>query len=141
MTDETGEKAPLTVEHEVDDGDGAVTLMLLTVDGALLGAFGLIFTPLYWGAVPAPFGAVLSILILPWLVKRAGEIDGRPSMAGAPLWAWVILVVVLGFIGPGGDVLLPQTWQSLVLLIGSLGAGLWALRGVLLTEAGRRPHE
>lgn len=137
MTDQMGENTALP--HDVDEGDGAVALMLLTVDGALLGAFGLIFTPLYWGAVPAPFGAVLSILILPWLVKRAGEIDSRPSMAGAPLWAWVILVVVLGFIGPGGDVLLPQTWQSLLLVIGSLGAGLLALRGVLLMEA-RRTH-
>lgn len=127
-------------EHETAEGDGAVTMMLLTVDGALLGAFGLIFTPLYVGAVPLPLGAVLSILILPWLVRRAGTIDSRASMAGAPLWAWAILVVVLGFIGPGGDVLLPQTWQSLLLIIGSLGAGLWALRGVLLTEAGRGPH-
>ncbi|MGI9000054.1 MAG: hypothetical protein ACR2GH_00125 [Pseudonocardia sp.] len=107
----------------------AAVLGLLVVDGALLGAFGLVFTPLYAGAVPVPMGALLSILILPWLVRRAGEIDERPTRAGAPLAAWVLVVGVLGFAGPGGDVMLPSTWQSLLLLTGGLGAGLWTLCG------------
>lgn len=119
-----------------EEGDGAVALTLLTVDGALLAAFALVFTPLYLGAVPVPLGALLSIVTLPWLVSRAGTIDTRPSMAGAPLWAWLIMLAVLSFIGPGGDALLPLDWQSAVLVVGSLGAGLWALRRVLLTEFG-----
>jgi hypothetical protein len=115
-----------------DDGDDGVTaLILLVVDGGLLGAFGLAFTPLYWGPVPVPVGALVSILVLPWLVRRAGEIDPGASMAGAPLWAWLIVVFVLGIGGPGGDTLLPLTWQSLLLVGGGLGAGLWALRRVL----------
>lgn len=111
-------------------GDGVGTLTLLTVDGALIGAFGLAFTPLYWGSWPIPLGALLSMLVLPWLVRRAGEIDAGPSMAGAPLWAWLAVLGVLGFAGPGGDVLLPLTWQSLVLVAGGLAAGLLALRSV-----------
>lgn len=110
--------------------DGAL-LGLLIFDGALLGAFGLAFTPLYAGGLPVPMGAVLSILILPWLVRRAGEIDVRPALAAAPLTAWALAVVVLGFFGPGGDVLLPETWQSWLLVVGGPAAGLWALRGVL----------
>jgi len=115
--------------------DGLMVLVLLAFDGLLLGAFGLAFTPLFIGAVPVPLGAVLSIIILPWLVLRAGDVDPRPGFAGAPLIAWFVAVVVLGLTGPGGDVILPTQpgtfWTSLVLLFGGVGTGLWALRRVL----------
>ena len=114
-------------------------LALLVLDGVLLGAVGLAFIPLYVGAVPVPFGAVLSAILTPWLVARAGELDPRPPVAAAPLVAWALTVAVLGLGGPGGDAMLPPTWQSLVLVGGGLAAGLWALRAILLTEAGR-PH-
>ncbi len=102
--------------------DGAV-LGLLVVDGVLLGALGLMLAPLYAGGVPVPMGVVLSVLIVPWLVFRAAEVDPRPSRAGAPLLAWVVVVAVLGLTGPGGDVMLPATWQSLLLVIGGIGSG------------------
>lgn len=117
--------------------DGAL-LGLLVVDGVLLGAFGLAFTPLYSGGVPVPMGALLSILILPWLVRRAAEIDPRPAVAGAPLTVWALTVLLLGLGGPGGDVMLALTpttwWMSLLLFGGGLAAGLIALRGVLNGE-------
>ena len=103
-------------------------LGLLVVDGLLLGAIGLALTPMYAGAVPTPVGALLSIAVLPWLVLRAGELDARPAVAGAPLVAWLLAVGVLGVGGPGGDVLLPATWQSALLVFGGLFAGLLALR-------------
>ena len=112
-------------------------LALLVLDGLLLGAVGLVLTPMYAGSVPAPVGALLSILVLPWLVLHVGELDPRPGAAGAPLIAWLVVVAVLGFGGPGGDVLLPPTWQSLLLVVGGLGSGLWALRAVLMSEHGR----
>ena len=112
-------------------------LAVLVIDGALLGAFGLLFTPLYIGSVPAPMGALLCALVLPWLVHAAGEAGGRPASAGAPLVAWLLTVGVLGFGGPGGDVMLPGNWQSLLLVVGGLGTGLWALRGVLNAEHDR----
>ena len=116
--------------------DGAV-LGLLVIDGVLLGALGLVLAPFYAAGVPVPVGVVLSVLIVPWLVFRAAEADPRPSRAGAPLLGWVAAVAVLGLAGPGGDVMLPATWQSLLLLIGGIGAGLWALRSVLNSEHGR----
>ena len=111
-------------------------LALLAFDGLLLGAIGLVLTPMYVGGVPAPVGAALSIVTLPWLVLRAGERDPRPSVAGAPLLAWLLAVGGLGLGGPGGDVLLPATWQSLLLVFGGLFAGLLALRRVLVGGAG-----
>jgi hypothetical protein len=104
---------------------------LLVVDGLLLGGIGLVLTPMYAGSVPAPLGAALSIVVLPWLVLHAGELDPRPGVAGAPLLAWLLAVGVLGVSGPGGDVILPATWQSLLLVFGGLFAGLLALRRVL----------
>ena len=112
---------------------------LLVLDGLLLGAIGLVLTPMYAGAVPTPVGALLSIALLPWLVLRTGELDARPAVAGAPLLAWLLAVGVLGVGGPGGDVLLPATWQSALLVFGGLFAGLLALRKVLMGEvAGER---
>lgn len=102
-------------------------LALLVLDAVLLAAAGLAFTPLYIGGVPAPLGALVSILLLPWLVRRAGELDDRRGFAAAPLSAWAITIGVLGLAGPGGDMLLPVTWPTLLLLFGGFAAGLWAL--------------
>jgi hypothetical protein len=112
---------------------------LLVVDAVLLGAFGLIFTPLYAGAVPLPLGALLSALVLPWLVLRCGELSRTPRAAGAPVLAWLVTIGVLGLVSPGGDVMLPQTWQSLLLIVSGLGTGLLAVRHVI--EAGPRGKE
>jgi hypothetical protein len=134
--DETAEPLPAPEHHPLVPD--AALLVLLIVDGLLLGAFGLMFTPLYTNGIPVPMGIVLSVLVLPWLVRHAGEIDGRPAVAGAPLTAWVVAVGVLGLLGPGGDAMLAANWQSLVLLVGGIGAGLWALRAVMESEYRRR---
>ncbi|TWF76385.1 hypothetical protein FHX44_112275 [Pseudonocardia hierapolitana] len=123
------------------DGDDPLVpdsalLVLLVADGLLLGAFGLMFTPLYTNGIPVPMGIVLSVLVLPWLVRQAGEIDARPAVAGAPLIAWVVAVGVLGLFGPGGDMMLLADWQSLLLAVGGIGAGLWGLQKVLQREYG-----
>lgn len=111
--------------------DGAL-LGLLVLDGVLLGGIGLVFTPLYSNGMPVPMGAILSILILPWLVLRAGEVDARPAIATAPLVAWLLTVGVLGLGGPGGDVMLTATWQSLLLVAGGLVAGLIPLPSIMV---------
>jgi hypothetical protein len=130
VVDESAEKVEVPAQQRPLVSDGAL-FVLLVVDGLLLGAFGLMFTPLYTNGIPVPMGIVLSVMVLPWLVRRAGEIDGRPAAAGAPLTAWVVAVGVLGLLGPGGDAMLAANWQSLVLLVGGIGSGLWALRAVI----------
>jgi hypothetical protein len=130
---------PADEEPEPEGGlpDGAI-IALLALDGALLGVFGLMFTPLYANGIPVPMGAVLSLLVLPWLVVRAGEISPRPALAGAPLTAWVLAIAVLVMFGPGGDNMLLADWPALA-LVAALLAGLWALRGAI--ERGYRGND
>ena len=129
-------------EPEPDRGlpDGAI-IALLVLDGVLLGVFGLVFTPLYTNGIPVPMGAVLSFLVLPWLVARAGEIDPRPAVAGAPLTAWVLTIAVLVLFGPGGDEMLLVGWRGWpgLVLVAALIAGLWTLRGAI--ERGYRGND
>jgi hypothetical protein len=124
----------LAVEQDQPLVPDSALLALLVLDGLLLGAFGLMFTPLHTTGIPVPMGVVLSVLLLPWLVRQAGEIDPRPAVAGAPLTAWVVAVAALGLFGPGGDALLLADWQSLALAVGGIGAGLWGLRAVMERE-------
>jgi hypothetical protein len=74
----------LAVEQDQPLVPDSALLALLVLDGLLLGAFGLMFTPLHTNGIPVPMGVVLSVLLLPWLVRQAGEIDPRPAVAGAP---------------------------------------------------------
>ena len=58
--------------------EGLVVLALLVVDGVLTGAVGLAFTPFYLGAVPAPLGVLLSVLVPILLLWWALSIAGTP---------------------------------------------------------------
>ncbi|MHA6796581.1 hypothetical protein ACVGVM_24170 [Pseudonocardia bannensis] len=108
-----------------------LVLALLSLDSAMLAALALMLQPSYIGWVPVPIGTVLVLLTMPWLVRRAAEQEASSGVAGAPVLVWIGVVGVLGFGGPGGDVLLPATWQSLLLIVSGLGSGLWTLRQVL----------
>jgi hypothetical protein len=85
--DRAGELPPGAAPDGAGRPEGGVLtplgLALLTLDGALLGAFGVGFTPIFVGGVPVPMGVVFTVLVLPWLVLRAGELDRRPGRGGA----------------------------------------------------------
>ncbi|MCE3554167.1 hypothetical protein LWC33_22280 [Pseudonocardia sp. RS11V-5] len=108
-----------------------VTLTALLVAAALLAALELLFQPLHIGSVPAPIGTVLVLLTMPWLIHATTDVSSATAVAASPLVVWVVVVGVLGFAGPGGDVLLPATWQSLLLLVAGLLAGLLPLRRII----------
>ena len=109
-------------------------LTLLVLNGVLIAAFGLVYNPMYWNGVAVPLGALFTLLVLPWLVLQAGDLDTRPAVAGAPLLAWVVTVGVLVLVAPGGDVLLPSgDWRSWLLIAAGLGGGLVAVRAVVGT--------
>ncbi|MCF7551160.1 hypothetical protein [Pseudonocardia sp. WMMC193] len=109
----------------------AATIVLLTVAGAGLAAWALLLQPLYIGAVPVPVGTVITLLSLPWLIRFAADVSSASPVIASPLIVWIVVVGVLGFAGPGGDVLLPATWQSLVLLVAGLLSGVIATRRAL----------
>jgi len=104
----------------------AALLFLISV---LLVAFALMFQMLYVGPVPVPIGTVVVVVSLPWLVHvTVTEISPTTAGAAAPVLLWFAGVLVLGMFGPGGDVLLPATWQSLLLLVAGAATGMIAFR-------------
>jgi hypothetical protein len=109
-------------------------LPLLVVDSALLAIVEVMFLQLFVGPVPVPLSAALAAVSLPWLVWWAGRIGGTPSSATLPLVAWLVTVALLGFAGPGDDVLLPMTWpmvvQTVLLLAGGLIPAVFTLARV-----------
>ncbi|ALE74954.1 hypothetical protein AD006_01305 [Pseudonocardia sp. EC080610-09] len=115
---------------------------LLVVISVLLAAFELMFQMLYIGPVPVPVGTVVVLVSLPWLVHTTvTEISPTTAAAAAPVLLWFASVLVLGMFGPGGDLLLPATWQSLLLLVAGAAAGVVAFRRAvegLVADSGPR---
>jgi len=109
----------------------AATLVAVLLASAVLAVLELLLEPSYIGPVPVPLGALMALVTLPWLVAAAGELSATPLVAGSPLLVWVVVTGVLGFGGPGGDVLLPATWQTLLLIVVGLLAGLLPLRRIV----------
>ena len=104
-----------------------LVLVTLLVDAVLLAAVELLYLPLWIGAVQFPITILLATVTTPWLVRSAARLGAGGAVATSPLVTWVASVLVLGVAGPGGDVLLPVDWRSLVLLGGGMFPGAVAL--------------
>lgn len=102
---------------------GWLELVALIVDAVILAVLEVFFLPLRFdglilpdlGSWPFPITALLAAVSTPWLVGRAASVSDRLSVAGAPLVAWLVTVVVLGFVGPENYTLL-QDWRTILLL-------------------------
>lgn len=105
-------------------------LAVVLVDAALVALLALLFQPLYAGPVPLPIGTLLVLALLPRLTSSATEVSAALPVAASPLLVWGIVTGVLGFGGPGDDLLLPGTWQSVLLLVAGTLAGLFSLRRI-----------
>ena len=104
----------------------------LVVDAIALALLEVFFLPLRfdglllpnWGAIPFPITVVVALVTMPLLVSRAAGVSARLLVAGAPLWAWLVTIGVVGIVGPENMVLL-QDWRTLLLLAcGTLPAAL-----------------
>jgi len=115
-----------------------LVLVALLADAVLLAAVELLYLPLRIGAVPVPITILLAAVTTPWLVRSAARLGGGGVVAASPLVMWVVGVLVLGVAGPGGDVLLPADWRSLVLLGGGMFPGAVALGRALSPVPARR---
>ncbi|MDQ0379280.1 hypothetical protein [Amycolatopsis thermophila] len=106
-------------------------LVLLIVDAALLALLELFFLPLrVGGTIPFPITALVAAVTTPVLVRLAGRLVA-PRAAFAPLIVWVLVVVVVGLFGPGGDLVLLQDWRALLLIAGGALPAALSLGGVL----------
>lgn len=100
-----------------------LVLVVLIVDSVALALLELFFLPLRfdgrllpdWGAWPFPVTAVVALITMPFLISRAADVSGRLLVAGAPLWAWLFTIGVVGSVGTENMVLL-QDWRTLLLL-------------------------
>lgn len=111
-----------------------ITLVVLVFDAAALAVVELLYLPLRVGAAPFPITVLLAVVSTPWLVGCAAELGGARMLAAIPLAVWVLALGVLGVGGPGGDVLLPADWRSVLLL----GGGMFPA-AVVLGRALARP--
>lgn len=102
-------------------------LSVLVFDAVLLAVVELLFLPLRVGGWPLPVSILVAAVTTPRLVRAASELGGTGLAAVTPLAAWLATVLVFGTAGPGGDVLLPADWRSLVLLAGGMFPGAAAL--------------
>ena len=103
-------------------------LLALLMISVLLAVLELMFQALYIGAVPVPAGTLMILLSMPWLVRATVEELPSPGGAAAPILVWFLTTAVVGAFGPGGDVLLPLTWQTLLLLFSGVAVGLVCFR-------------
>ena len=113
------------------------TLVVVLVASALLAVLEVMQQPLYVGEWPAPVGTVIALITMPWLVRTAAGTFDSLLVAGSPIIVWLVVVLVLG---SGSDVMVPATWQSLLLVVAALGSGLYALRGVVVATGQAPGH-
>ncbi|HEV3356949.1 MAG TPA: hypothetical protein VG247_09155 [Pseudonocardiaceae bacterium] len=118
-----------------------LTLLVLVVDAIILALLEMFFLPLRFdgfvlpdlGGWPFPITVVLAALTMPWLVARAGDASDRILVVGAPLWAWLATLGVVGLVGTENLVLL-EDWRTLLLL----AAGALPAAVALGNAVGRR---
>lgn len=109
---------------------------LLVFDAVMLALIEQFFLPLRLdgtvlpklGDFPVPVTAVLAIVTTPLLVTTTAKLV-RPGLSWIPLLVWVIVLLVVGVAGPGGDVVLIEDWRTLLLLGGGALPGAMMLGG------------
>lgn len=111
-------------------------MVLLIVDGFVVGIMSVGFVYLRFGGVAIPVAAVLAGIVNCILLWIASSYTDGP-VRWLPLLAWLVVLVIGGLPGPGGDVELLPSGSMMIptLLLLILGAGLPAL----LARSGRLP--
>ena len=112
-------------------GGPLVVLVVLVLDVVLLAVVELMFVTLQVGSVPLPLSSLVALVSTPWLVRRAGALPTGAFGAAVVFAGWTLIIGVLGLGGPGGDVLLPDGWPSLLLIAAGLVPGALALGRVI----------
>jgi hypothetical protein len=119
------------LETNPDRVNDLVIMTVLIIDTVLLALLELAFATFSVGKIPVPVSALVALLTTPLLVRAAGSVSQGQLGASGPLIAWIATVCVLGFTGPGGDVILTDAWPSLLLIIAGMVPAAFVLGRVL----------
>jgi hypothetical protein len=114
--------------------DAMLVLGVLFVDIVLLAIVEVMFVSLSAGSTPLPLSPVVALVSTPWLVRRAGELATGTPGAVLVFLGWIVVIVVIVVLdefGPGGDVLLPEGWPSLALIVAGTFPGALSLGRVI----------
>ena len=122
-----------------------VVFAVLVVDAVVLAVLELLYLPLRLdgrvlpdlGSAPLPLSVLVAVVTTPVLVAVAVRVAGR-RLAAVPLVCWLLVLMVLGLAGPGGDLLLIGDWRALLLLAGGALPGMLVVLGIDLRPR-RRP--
>ncbi|MCU1684260.1 MAG: putative rane protein [Amycolatopsis sp.] len=110
---------------------------LLVLDAVVLALLEQFFLPLrfdgtalpeFGGDFPFPVTILVAVVTTPLLVTTTAKLV-RPGLSWIPLLVWVVVLLVVGVAGPGGDVVLIQDWRTLLLLGGGALPGAMMLGG------------
>jgi hypothetical protein len=125
-----------------------LVLTALVIDAIVLALLEIFFLPMrfdglllpHWGSSPPfPIVVVLALVTMPLLVSGAARVSARLLVAGGPLWAWLLTIGVVGFVGPENQALL-QDWRTLLLLAcGALPAAVALGNGLARRPVASRP--
>ncbi|MFW0792038.1 facilitated glucose transporter [Gordonia sp. CPCC 205333] len=109
----------------------AALLVFLIADGFIVGVLSVSLTYLRVGDTAVPIGIAIAVVGNSMLVWLASRFTDSPLRWG-PLLAWVVVLLVSGVTGPGGDVLLITNWRAMALLVGGVvGPAFLGWRGLL----------
>ena len=123
-------------------------LAVLVLDTVLLALLEVFFLPLRLdgqllpqiGDIPFPVSVVLAAVSMPILIVQTAKlISARAALL--PLALWILTVVVVIAVSPGGDRIVPMDWRAMLLLVSGTFPGVLALGGVISGIAKRGlPH-
>lgn len=112
---------------------GGVLAGVLVFEGFLSLALEVLYLPAYLGGTPFPISVVAAAVVNVLLVMGMGVVVSRPAAMALPLLAWLLGFLLLSTTGPGGDVLLTDSWTSpLLLACGLIPAGFYLFRRAFL---------
>lgn len=114
-----------------------VVFAVLVVDAILLAVLELLYLPLRLdgrvlpelGSAPLPLSVLVAIVTTPLLVAAAMHVAGK-RLAAVLLVCWLLVLMVVGLAGPGGDLILIDDWRALLLLAGGALPGMLVLMGL-----------
>ncbi|MQY19843.1 hypothetical protein [Nocardia macrotermitis] len=103
---------------------GVALAVLLVFNGLLTFAVEVLYLPSYIGATPFPISALFAAVINLVLVMGMATVVSSPAMMSLPVLVWLVGFVVCLTTGPGGDVILTDSWTTpLFLACGVIPAG------------------